>query len=79
VHPWAYNRCLEWGAALSFTKLVLGCAALHKPPPWKTGMNECREEAEMVMFTSVRRVLEQTGLKPKQVGSRCACGVSGAS
>eukprot|EP00884_Botryococcus_braunii_P017809 jgi/Botrbrau1/4711/Bobra.0218s0031.1 len=41
--------------------------ALHKPPPWKTGMNECREEAEMVMFTSVRRVLEQTGLKPKQI------------
>lgn len=33
-------------------------------------MNECREEAEMVMFTSVRRVLEQTGLKPKQVGDQ---------
>lgn len=47
-------------------------AAVQQLPP-QISMATARGEAEMVLFDSVKSVLEATGLKPGQVGSLCTC------
>ena len=45
------------------------CAAVQQIPP-QISMQAAREEAEMVLFDSVRNVLEEACLKPGQVRFR---------
>jgi hypothetical protein len=49
---------------------LLAAAAVHSVPP-NISMKAARDEAEMVMFTSVKAVLEACNLKPRQVRSSC--------
>lgn len=48
--------------------LMLHAAVQHIPP--QISMAAAREEAEMVLFDSVRQVLEEARLKPGQVCSK---------
>lgn len=43
-----------------------GCAAVQAKPP-RISMHAAREEAELVMFTSIKEVLDACGLEPRQV------------
>ena len=53
------------GITLGNIVLVLHAAVQHVPP--QISMAAARDEAEMVLFDSVRHVLEEARLKPGQV------------
>ncbi len=49
-----------------------GGAAVQAKPP-QISMRAAREEAELVMFTSIKEVLDACGLGPRQVRPPAAC------
>ena len=59
------NSFTEDSCVLAYSVLVMHAAVQQIPP--QISMAAAREEAEMVLFDSVRNVLEEAHLKPGQV------------
>lgn len=56
----------------------MGRAAVQAKPP-SISMQAAREEAELVMFTSIKELLDSCGMSPRQVCARIRRPMSGSA